>query len=79
MKVVHDTVNVVPDEGLFTIRLTLYLIKVVHDTVNVVHTKLKYLLKCSSVVSKTKCTPMICRNMLTISNKSRYALLCKQL
>ena len=37
--------------------------KVVHDTVNVVHTKLRYLLKCNSVVSKTKCTPMICRNM----------------
>ena len=43
------------------------------------HTKLRYLLKCSSVVSKTKGTPMICRNMLTISNKSRYALLWEQL
>ena len=55
--------------------------KVVHDTVNVVHTKLRYLLKCNSVVSKTKCTPIICRNMqlLTISKKSRYALLCEQL
>jgi hypothetical protein len=52
MKVVHDTVNV-----------DFNLMKVVHDTVNVVHTKLRYLLKCNSVVSKTKCTPMICRNM----------------